>query len=271
MIEVKSAKIGYVNSDKRSKNETIIFEDISCNIEKGKLYCILGANGVGKTTLFRTVLGFIPLLGGEILIDDKKSSAFSRKELARKIAYVPQYHTPPFPYSVMEIVLMGRGAYIDTFSSPSDKDRIKAESVLEKLGILHLKNSIYTRLSGGERQLVLIARALVQETDYLFMDEPGANLDYGNQIKMLKILKELSDNGIGICFTTHSPEHAILCNANVISVVNRQKLIQGPANEVISDKLLKEMYGIDTVVKVEKVDYEYRHIIMPVFNNKKIL
>ena len=266
MIEVKLAKIGYINSVKGSKKETVIFEDLSCNIEKGKLYCILGANGIGKTTLFRTILGFIPILGGEILIDDKSLAAFSRKELSRKIAYVPQYHTPPFPYSVMEIVLMGRGAYIDTFSSPSQKDILKAENVLKKLDILHLKDSIYTRLSGGERQLVLIARALVQETDYLFMDEPGANLDYGNQIKMLKILKELSDNGIGICFTTHSPEHAILCNANVISVSHRGRLVQGTAKEVIGEELLKDMYGIDTVVKVEKVDDEYRQIIMPVFH-----
>lgn len=249
MIDIQSAKIGYRDKTK----ETVIFPGLDCQIEEGKLYCILGANGIGKTTLFRTILGFLPLLDGKIMIDGEEAVTMGRKKLAKKVAYVPQYHMPPFPYTVLEVVLMGRGVHIGITKGPSEMDIKKVEEVLEQLGIADLRDCIYTKISGGERQMVLIARALVQETHYLLMDEPAASLDYGNQIKMLQILQKLSKEGIGICFTSHCPEHALWCEAEVIALADRNTLCVGKAEKIINEDLLKKMYGIEVVVKEEKV------------------
>ena len=264
MIDIQSARIGY----REKTQETVIFPDLDCHIEKGKLYCILGANGVGKTTLFRTILGFLPLLDGKIIIDDQELSELGRKKLAEKIAYVPQYHMPPFPYTVLEVILMGRGVHIGTMKSPGQKDIQKAEEILEELGISYLKDSIYTKISGGERQLVLIARALAQETHYLLMDEPASSLDYGNQIKMLQILQKLSKKGIGICFTSHCPEHALWCDAEVIALADRKTLCVGKADEIINEKLLRKMYGIEVTIKEENTESEGKiKVLIPCFTD----
>lgn len=262
MIDIQSARIGY----REKAQETVIFPELNCHIEKGKMYCILGANGVGKTTLFRTILGFLPLLDGKIIIDQQELSKLGRKQLAEKIAYVPQYHMPPFPYTVLEVILMGRGVHIGTTKAPGKKDIDKAEEILEELGISYLKDKIYTKISGGERQLVLIARALAQETDYLLMDEPASSLDYGNQIKMLQILKKLSDKGIGICFTSHCPEHALWCNAEVIALADRKNLYVGKADEIINEELLQQMYGIEVTIKEENLsEQRKRKVLIPLF------
>lgn len=262
MIELTSARIGY----REKGNETVVFPELNCQIKKGELYCILGPNGVGKTTLFRTILGFLPLLSGRITIDGREVRSFHRKELARTIAYVPQYHTPPFPYTVEEVILMGRGAHITETGIPKKRDVEKIEGIMEELGILRLRKRNYTRLSGGERQLVLIARALAQEAGYLLMDEPAANLDYGNQIKMLQILQKLSLKGNGICFTSHNPEHALWCGGKVLAMTDKQVLYTGHAEEVITEKVLEEMYGVNVTIKGEKNEAgEERKILIPVF------
>ena len=264
MIDIQSATIGYRDKTKK----TVIFPELNCQIERGKLYCILGANGVGKTTLFRSILGFLPVLDGKIFIDEEEVSGMERRKLAEKIAYVPQYHMPPFPYSVLEVILMGRGVHIGTMKGPGKKDIQKVDEILEELGITYLKDCIYTKISGGERQLVLIARALAQEAHYLLMDEPASSLDYGNQIKMLQILQKLSHKGIGICFTSHCPEHALWCAADVIALVDRNTLYVGKADEVINEKLLKEMYGIEVVIKEEKtLGDRRRKVLIPGFTD----
>lgn len=262
MIEVISARIGY----REKENETVVFPELDCQIKKGRLYCMLGPNGIGKTTFFRSILGFLPLLSGHVKIDGREVRSFHRKELARTIAYVPQYHTPPFPYTVEEVILMGRGAHIAETASPKKQDVEKAEAIMEELGILELQKRNYTRLSGGERQLVLIARALAQEAGYLLMDEPAANLDYGNQIKMLQILQKLSLKGNGICFTSHNPEHALWSQGEVIALTNRQVLYTGQAEEVLTKEVLEEMYGVQVTVKGEKDEMgQERKILIPVF------
>lgn len=262
MIEIISARIGY----REKGRENIIFPELNGQIEKGVLYCILGANGIGKTTLFRSILGLLPLLSGKISIDGRAYNTFSRKELARTIAYVPQYHHPPFPYTVEEVVMMGRGVHISEIGAPKSKDAEIVEEVMKELGILRLRSQIYTKLSGGERQLTLIARALAQEAQYLLLDEPAASLDYGNQINMLKVLQKLALQGIGVCFTTHHPDHAFWCKSEVMAIAGRDTVYTGTAEEVITKEVLKKMYGVEVMIKGEADEAgREQKILMPVF------
>lgn len=245
MLEIEHAVLGY----RKKKEHKIILQDLSFGLARGELLCMLGANGVGKTTLYRTILGFLPLLGGSIRIDGKKIEAFSKTELAKAVAYVPQNHTPPFPYSVFDVVLMGRNAHLQQFAVPGREDRLIAEEMLERMGIGHLRDEIYTELSGGEQQLVLIARALAQQSAYILMDEPTSNLDYGNQMRLLRTIRDLAREGIGVCFTSHNPEQALLTEASVLALQKGKTVTKGIAGEMITPELLKEMYGIDAVIR----------------------
>lgn len=222
-----------------------IVDGMSFEVTPGDIICLLGPNGVGKTTLFKTLLGFLKLKGGEIKLDNKNISTISQRERAIKIGYVPQSHTPPFPFSVMQVVLMGRTAHIGACASPSKKDIGVVEMALEQLGISFLRDRIYTEISGGERQMVLIARSLVQEPEVLFMDEPTSNLDFGNQIRVLNQIKRLAASGLGIVMTTHFPDHAFLCSSKVVLMQHNNIYKYGTAEEIITEKNLRSAYGID--------------------------
>ena len=244
MIEVKDATLGYRQGRKKKE----ILHHLNFTLEQRQLLCVLGANGVGKTTLYRTVLGLLPLLGGEIMIDGGSLNDMGARKLAKKLAYVPQYHNPPFPYRVFDVVLMGRGVYVSDIGTPSGEDYEIAEEMLGKMGIYHLRDEIYTQISGGERQLVLIARALAQQTDYLLMDEPASSLDFGNQIRVLKEVRKLADEGKGICLTSHNPEHVLMADRDVLVVAGDGKYTAGQASEIITEELLKEIYGIEVAI-----------------------
>lgn len=200
-IDVNDLAIGY--------GRRRVGSGISFSLSAGEVLCLLGPNGSGKSTLFKTVLGLLPLQGGHIQIDGEDLSAWSRGALARYVAYVPQAHTSSFAFSVLDVVLMGRGARIGLFASPGSHDADVAHECLERLGIVDLARRIYTELSGGERQLVLIARALAQEPQVLILDEPTSSLDFGNQIRVLDHIHALRDQGLAIFLCTHQPEHAL--------------------------------------------------------------
>ncbi|SFB61864.1 ABC transporter ATP-binding protein [Azotobacter beijerinckii] len=188
-----------------------ILDNLSFTLAAGELLCLLGPNGVGKTTLFKTLLGLLPPRAGEIRLDGKATRHWPRRQFARQVGYVPQAHTPPFPFLVEDVVAMGRTAHGSLFSGPSPHDREIAGQSLETLGIAALARTSYTEISGGERQLVLIARALAQEPRILVMDEPTSNLDYGNQLKVMAHVRRIADAGrMGIVLTTHHPNHALL-------------------------------------------------------------
>lgn len=238
MLEVKNVSCGY--------GKSVVVENISFTLGAGELLCLLGPNGVGKTTLFRTILGSLDRIGGEILLDGEDVRRMNLRHRARKIAYVPQAHTPPFPFRVIDVVTMGRTAHFCVFSSPSKQDVRIAEDALRTMNVERLRDKSYSEISGGERQLVLVARALAQQAELLVMDEPTSNLDFGNQIHVLEHIRTVvRTQNVSVILTTHSPNHA-LAYATKVAIMGRDKSFAvGTPEEVISEQYLRETYRVD--------------------------
>lgn len=242
-LEVRDATCGYGN--------TPILENVSIRLRQGEIVCLLGPNGVGKTTIFRSMLGFLKLLSGSVYLDGVPRDGMTRREFSRNVGYVPQSHEPPFPFSVPDVVVMGRASRLGRFESPGMRDYMIADRVLEMLNISYLRTKTYTQISGGERQMVLVARSLAQNPKLLVMDEPTANLDYGNQVHVLECIKRLSGTGLGVLMTTHSPDHAFLCCDRVILLTKNKRIIEGSVDDVITEDNLREAYGVE--VKITEV------------------
>ena len=259
LLEVKDISFSY------KKNENI-FENISFNIKKGEVLCILGPNGTGKTTLLKCLNGINNVNSGEILINGENIKKLSYSKISKKISYIPQNHTPTFPFTVFDVVLMGRSPYISLTDSPNEEDVKIAEKSLKTLGIHDLKDKEYTTLSGGERQLVFIARVLTQETDLLILDEPTSHLDFGNQIKILEIIQNLAKEGLSIIMSSHFPDHAFISSTNVAIIQNKKFIAYGSPDEVITEENLKKTYEID----VKLLELDDRKICIPMNTGLKI-
>jgi iron complex transport system ATP-binding protein len=222
--------------------------DVSFSLGAGEAMCVLGPNGGGKTTLFRTILGLLQPHGGTIQLGGISLEALSRRQIAQRIGYVPQGHSAYFAFTVRDFVLMGRTAHLGVFSVPGRKDRELAERVLESLGIAHLAGRPVTEVSGGERQLALVARALAQEPAMLVLDEPTASLDFGNQVRVLEKISTLAATGISILFASHDPDHAFLASHRVLLLAEGRALEIGPPAQVIRADSLKRLYGVSVEV-----------------------
>jgi len=238
--------------------------DACLTLDRGEILCLLGPNGSGKTTLFRTLLGLLPSQGGSVLIDGEGIEAKSRGAVSRRLSYVPQAHAVFFPYTVDEIVLMGRTPHVGLLSAPSRRDRQAAGMAMERMGIDSLADATFARLSGGERQLVLIARALAQEAPLVVMDEPTASLDFGNRLRVLRHLRGLRESGIGVLLATHDPDQAFLC-ADRVALLHRGRLEPaGAPVEMITTPNLARIYGED--VRIERIATRAggeRHVCIP--------
>jgi iron complex transport system ATP-binding protein len=255
-LEAKQLDFGY--------REKRVGSGVSLALEAGEVLCLLGPNGSGKTTLFKTLLGLLPAQGGEVRIDDVDLRARARDEVARLVSYVPQAHAAFFPFTVEEVVLMGRTAHLGLFSSPSRRDRDAAHAAIARMQIEHLAQSIYTRISGGERQLTLIARALAQEAQVAVMDEPTANLDFGNQVRVLQHIQALARSGIGVLLSTHDPDHAFICADRVAMLHDGRLARLGDPAATITAESLKEIYGVKVaVVRVPIGDGSERRVCIP--------
>ena len=232
-----------------------IMGPIDIIFKTNEICCILGCNGIGKTTLFKTIMGFIPAKKGCITIDEMNISSMGQKKMAHYISYVPQAKNYSYQYSVLETIVMGRACHIKPYEIPSTRDYEISKSMLDKLGVSHLTNKLYSELSGGEQQIVLIARALAQEANFIVMDEPASNLDYENQKKVLDVMKKLSNNGIGVIMSSHSPDHAFYCGTNTLMITKDKRIIYGNNDEVLNQKNLKEVYGVDVeIISKKKAD-----------------
>lgn len=228
----------------------LIFEQIGFELGTGEVFCILGPNGSGKTTLLDCILGWLKPLSGQIILGGLDTGQMTARQIAQNVAYVPQSHEKTFPYLVRDIVIMGRASHLNTFSLPSKEDKEIAVRALEMVGIAHLQDRPYTQLSGGEGQLVMVARALAQNTPLIIMDEPTAHLDYHHELMILEtIVKLIKETGLSILMATHIPNHCfyfenqgIACQAAMLR--NKHFETVGKASEVLSEPGLGKLYHI---------------------------
>lgn len=259
LLEVQNVRGGYGHGD--------IVKGVSCQADSGEILCLVGPNGCGKTTLFRLLLGAIPTTGGSIRIDGQETSSLSPREIANLIAYIPQYHTPIFAYTVLDVVIMGRASHFSAFEAPKKADREAAFSALEKVNAVHLANRKYTSLSGGQRQLILIARAICQAAKVFVMDEPAANLDYANHQLLMEVIVELAKKGYCVVMSTHSPEHPASIGHKVLLMREGRVAGFGTPQQVITPENLEAVYGIEMdVITIQDRYGVKRTICLPVKN-----
>lgn len=225
-----------------------MLRDISFRVEQGEFLSILGPNGVGKSTLFRCVLGLLSGYTGQVLVDGVDARQFSIRESARHIAYIPQSSHPIFNYRVFDIVLMGATSAVSVLRAPGREHTERCHWALEKVGISHLADRCYHRLSGGEQQLVMIARALVQNAPILMLDEPTANLDFGNQLRVLEQVRSLAREGYTIIQTTHHPEQSYLFSDRILALQNGRVLLEGAPSQVLTQQAIRDLYGVEVDV-----------------------
>lgn len=227
-----------------SFRDTPVLHEVSFSADAGNLVAVLGPNGTGKTTLFRCILRFLTKYDGTVRFDGADTAALSRRRMAEFAAYIPQSAEPIYDYTVLDTVLMGRTGSLSPLHAPSKADEAAAWEALEQLGITHLARRGICRVSGGERQLALIARALVQNARLLLMDEPTANLDYGNQQRVLSKIRSLADAGYTILLSTHNPEHALHYATHILALHNGSVLAAGPTESSLTPTLIETLYGL---------------------------
>jgi iron complex transport system ATP-binding protein len=247
LLEVKNLHFSYNNGH-------TILEDVSLKVEAGELLSIIGPNGAGKSTLLNCITGLLKPKAGEILIEGRNISKQSPKEIAKKIAYVPQLSVSTFDYNVRDYIAMGRAPYLELFNQPSNKDYELVDEAIELMGIEELACKPFSRISGGERQMVCVTRAIVQQSELILFDEPTSALDYGNQMKIMRIIQKLSKNGYSIIMTTHNPDHPILLGGKVAVVSSEGRFTIGNVKEIMNEEILSSIYKTPlTLTYVEKV------------------
>ncbi len=257
---------GRRNGDKRDSRDgrdaevRNVLNSVDLMLDKGQICCLMGVNGCGKSTLIDCILGVNHITAGSIEINGVPQHQMKPHELARLVSYVPQVHDRAFPYLVKDVVLMGRTAYQSQFSSPDDNDKQIAMQSLRQCGIEHLADRPYTQLSGGEMQMVLLARSLAQNAPFIIMDEPTAHLDFKNELMFMETVTSLvADSGIGVLVATHSPNQSFFfesCGLDVTAALMADGKIckRGKPSEVLNTESLRNIYGIEA--KVLSTDLE---------------
>lgn len=234
-----------------------VLQEVSLAVEKGEVLALLGPNGSGKSSLLKILLGLLAPAAGRVLLDEQPIAQLSRSEMARKMAYVPQAHSLSFPYVVRDVVMLGRLAHQSFYGGYSNRDRSIVMSALGRLGIQHLAQRPYTAISGGERQLVLIARALAQGARLLIMDEPVSGLDYGNQLRLLEHIRNLAAEGYTVIKSTHFPDHAFQVSDKVVLLSGGTAIAQGHPLHVMTKDVLRRLYRIELEVVIREDGLAY--------------
>lgn len=251
-LQARSLSFSYIKS-------VPVLQNISFALEEGELLSVLGPNGAGKSTLFRCILGLVTGYTGEILLNEIDLHTLSPGARARAMAYIPQLHTPVFGYTALDTVLMGLSRFISPLSQPGRSQRDKAMEALALLGLEPLAQRNFTRLSGGEQQLVLIARAIAQDASILIMDEPTASLDYGNQYLVLEQVKQLSQRGYSVLLSTHNPQHALTFADRLLALEGNRVAALGPCRQAMTPALLERLYHMEARI----VETEQGPVLLP--------
>lgn len=252
-IQVRNLKFSY--------GKHAVLNGLDFSFDEGQMVCVLGKNGAGKSTLFRCILGLLKGFEGEICIDHLDVKTMSAGMLAKKIAYIPQNHSATYAFAVRDMVLLGTTATLGRFENPGKMQREIADRALAQVGIEYLADRSYGEISGGEQQLALIARALAQQAKILVMDEPCANLDYGNQIRLLQMLKKLSKEGYLILQSTHNPEHAFLFADQAMALMDGKIAGLGAPQTILDQTLLEQMYHVG--IDVYAIENENMKVCVP--------
>ena len=230
------------------QKDTPIFKHINFSADAGEILAILGPNGAGKTTLLRCITGMLKWKEGESLLEGRPIHAMAAKELWSKMAYVPQAKAASSAYTAFETVLLGRSSHLNAFSAPKKADLEKAKEVMELLGIYHLAEKKCTAISGGELQMVLIARALASEPQVLILDEPESNLDFKNQLIVLDAMTKLAENGMTCIFNTHYPAHALQRAHKSLILSRGGEYVFGPTPSVVTRENIRRAFGVEAVI-----------------------
>ncbi len=250
MIKIKDLVFAY---DKEK-----VLNGIDFRAEKGQLIAVLGKNGAGKSTLFKCILGFLTKYNGEILLDDKEVRTLNRKQIASIAAYIPQSEMPVYNYTVFDTVLMGTTGTLSPLQSPGEEQISTAEDAIRSMGIENLAQRGINDLSGGERQLALLARAIAQKAKLLIMDEPTANLDYGNQHLVMNSIAQMVSAGYTVLLSTHNPEHALQYATHVLAIKDHKVMAFGKATDVLTEEIIDEIYGM----KVKIAEFNVNGTVM---------
>jgi len=255
-FEVRNGSFGY-------KTKEPILHDVSFTVKEGEVLAVLGPNGVGKTTLLRNMMGLLKWQSGGSYLDDVCLADLPVNEVWKRLAYVPQAKASLFSYSAEEMVLLGRSAHVGNFSKPSEKDRAIAEAAIGTVGIEYLKGKMVNRLSGGELQMVLIARALSTRPQMLVLDEPESNLDFKNQLIVLDTIRRLADEkGIGCIFNTHYPGHALKISDKALILRRDGECVFGGVHEVITKERMEAAFGVKVCIQdVQEQENRFKSVV----------
>ena len=222
-----------------------VLDHVSVDIAEGDVVTILGRNGAGKSTLLGCMLGLKRPRDGEILLSGRSLRGMSEREIATVVGYVPQSHAPAFEHTVFDFVQMGCASRISLFSRPGQREREDTAAVLTELGIAQLADRPYSRLSGGEQQQAIIARAIVTRPRIILFDEPTAHLDFGNQVRTLRLVRQFADKGFAVVITSHNPDHAILLGGRTALLDSNGHLQSGKTEDIVTEDALRAIYGAD--------------------------
>lgn len=239
IYEVDNLTFSYPGGDRK------VLDHACLSLGQGEILCILGPNGAGKTTLLSCMAGLLIPQSGSVRLCGRDINQMKEKEIAKLAGYVPQIHTPAFDYKVLDVVLMGRAPKTGMFARPSGEDEAFCLKVLESMNLSHLAQKSYLDISGGERQQVIIARAIAQEPKVILFDEPTAHLDYGNQHRVLRRVRQMKEEGYSVVITTHNPDHALLLGDKAAVVDKEGHIIQGKSREILTEETLARIYETD--------------------------
>ena len=255
-IEVCAGSFSY-------KKDKPVLLDVSFCAQRGEVAALLGPNGVGKTTLLKCMLGFVPWDKGSTRLEGKDLNSYKSRDLWKKIAYVPQARDPVMPYQTQDMVLLGRSPYLGNFASPGKKDKEIAYHAMEQAGITHLYGKSCGQISGGELQLVLIARALASQPEYLILDEPESGLDFRNQIVVLDLIRRLSrEQKMTVIINTHYPDHALRISDHSLLLFGNGASLFGRTRHILTEEHMKSAFGVDIAIRDNHIgDKDYTAVI----------